>query len=210
MKWFDKLLGRKPEAAKPAFAPGPGALCSVCGRSQVRVKNLVACPGGQYLCFECVDKLAGTFGGKAFSGFTTSLEGPCSFCGRSGEKRPPAMRTRTGLLCKECVRMVSQIAYERKAFPPEEFKRRRTLWTQGICYFCSNGEASIKGLGQALACHNCLAELLKVYPLPLQQEDVRCDLCMKGLKGQAGVRGTAGGYICADCLGHFKRQLPKG
>ncbi|MCW8133206.1 MAG: hypothetical protein KIS92_22870 [Planctomycetota bacterium] len=199
MRWLQKFLPGKGEKPQPD-GDAAAAICSVCGLSQVRVKSLIACPGGQYLCIGCVDKLAGTFGAGASSGFSSAIEGPCSFCGRKGHARPPAMRTRTGLLCKECVRLVSQLSYERKAFPAEEFARRRKLWKQGICYFCGEDKASIRGEGQALLCYTCYDAMARVGKNKPIKEDVRCDICMKKMAGEEGQQGVKGGYICKACL----------
>lgn len=206
MGWLQKLLKKD---SKEGPEPGSqAAICSVCGLSQVRVKSLIACPGGQFLCIGCVDKLAGTFGAGASAGFSSAIEGPCSFCGRKGHARPPAMRTRTGLLCKECVRLVSQLSYERKAFKPEEFTRRRKLWKQGICYFCGKDKASIRGEGQAMLCYACYDAMARVGTSKSIPEDVRCDICMKKLKGEEGQQGIEGGYICKACLEKHGSVVP--
>ena len=202
MKWIKKLLRKEEEAS--GGADSSAAVCSVCGLSQVRVKHLIACPGGQYLCVGCVDKLAGTFGAGAGSGFSSATEGPCSFCGRKGMARPPAMRTRTGLLCKECVRLVSQLSYERKSFSPEEFTRRRKLWKAGLCYFCGQDKASIRGEGQALLCYTCYDAMARGGTSKDIDQDVRCDMCMLPLKGKEGQQGIKGGYVCKECLAKHK------
>lgn len=205
MSWIKKLFKKDDPTAE---GDPRAALCSVCGLSQVRVKSLIACPGGQFLCIGCVDKLAGTFGAGAGAGFSSAIEGPCNFCGRRGHARPPAMRTRTGLLCKECVRLVSQLSYERKAFSPEEFSRRRKLWKQGICYFCGQDKAELRGEGQALLCYTCFDAMARAGKNKPIEADVRCDLCMKKLKDELGQQGVVGGYICKPCLEKHATMSP--
>ena len=205
MKWIRKLLRGTHD---PAASEGPAGVCSVCGLSHIRVKQLIACPGGQFLCTACVEKLAGTFGAGVGSGFSSATSGPCAFCGRKGAHRPPAMRTRTGLLCKECVRLVSQLAYERLSLPAVEFERRRKLWKQGICYFCGLDKATIRGEGQALLCYTCFDAMARAGTCVAILQDVRCDMCMKKICKEQGQQGVAGGFICAPCLERHKTMRP--
>ncbi|MCZ7647884.1 MAG: hypothetical protein M5U26_21940 [Planctomycetota bacterium] len=203
LQWLKKLWPGKGASASPA-TPAGNRICCVCGQSEIRIKQLIALPGDQFICAACCEKLAGTFGAGGAGGFTTAIQGPCSCCGRDGGRRPPVARTKTGLICKECVRLLAQMAYEREKLPPEEYQRRRKLWAQQLCYFCGKDKAAIKGAGMALLCYKCYDAMARIgnnEPLP---GDLQCDLCMKKINGGPGQMGIQGGVICAECLARYE------
>ncbi|GMV81356.1 MAG: hypothetical protein AMXMBFR7_25400 [Planctomycetota bacterium] len=209
---FDWLKRFMPKRGGQASAPAEKSadrLCCSCGQSEIRVKQLIALPGDQFICSACCIRLSGTFGAGGAGGFTTAIPGRCSSCSREGERRPPVVRTKTGLICKECIRLLAQMAYEREIFPEAEFKRRRSLWAKQTCYFCGKDKAAIKGAGMALLCYTCYDAMARIGKNEPIAGDVQCDLCMKKMSGAAGQMGVQGGIICAECLARhesFKTQ----
>ena len=94
-------------------------ICSFCGKDRDQVRNLIAGPGGVYICDECIDSIskrgAEQQEQRSPTAHTKKASGMyrCSFCGK---KQQQVLRLYGGpgdvKICSECIDLCQEIIEE--------------------------------------------------------------------------------------------------